>query len=88
MAIVFTNAGEAIALRNIVNNTPPQTLVIKLYSNNRTPTKLDTPFYRKEYIQPNIECEILPIVSKMNLKFNLIEGDYKSLRKITTINDL
>ena len=42
MAIVFTNAGEAIALRNIVNNTPPQTLVIKLYSNNRTPTKLDT----------------------------------------------
>lgn len=42
MAIVFTNAGEAIALRNIVNNTPPETLVLKLYTNNLTPSKIDT----------------------------------------------
>lgn len=41
MPIVFANAGEVIALRNIVNNTAPQNLVLKLYSNNKTPAKTD-----------------------------------------------
>jgi len=41
MPIVFANAGEVIALRNIVNNTAPQSLVLKLYTNNKTPAKTD-----------------------------------------------
>jgi hypothetical protein len=41
MAVVFTNAAEVIALRNFVNNTAPENLVLRLYSNNRTPNKLD-----------------------------------------------
>jgi hypothetical protein len=41
MAVVFTNAAEVIALRNFLNNTAPQSLVLRLYSNNVTPNKLD-----------------------------------------------
>lgn len=41
MAIVFTNAGELIAIKNILNHTAPQTLILKLYSNNKVPTKTD-----------------------------------------------
>lgn len=41
MAVVFTNAAEVIALKNFVNNTAPESLVLRLYSNNRTPNKLD-----------------------------------------------
>jgi hypothetical protein len=42
MAVLFTQAGEQTALQNLVNNTAPQTLVLKLYTNNQTPTELDT----------------------------------------------
>jgi hypothetical protein len=42
MAVVFTQAGEVIALQNIVNAASPQNLVLKLYSNNQTPSGLDT----------------------------------------------
>ena len=42
MAVVFTQAGEVIALQNIVNAASPQTLVLRLYSNNQTPSGLDT----------------------------------------------
>ena len=41
MPIVFANAGEIIALRNILNNTAPQTLVLKLFTNNKIPAKTD-----------------------------------------------
>lgn len=41
MAIVFTNAGELIALRNILNNQAPQTLELRLFSNNKVPAKTD-----------------------------------------------
>ena len=41
MPIVFANAGEVIALRNILNNTAPQTLVLKLFTNNKIPAKTD-----------------------------------------------
>jgi hypothetical protein len=41
MAIVFTDAGEVLALKHIVNYVAPDTLVLKLYSNNKTPSKLD-----------------------------------------------
>jgi hypothetical protein len=70
MAIVFTNAGEAIALRNIVNNQPPQTLVIKLYSNNRTPTKLDTATDYTEVIGFGYSSQTLTTSS-----FTFVEGD-------------
>jgi hypothetical protein len=37
MAVVFTDAAEVIALKNYVNNTAPESLVLRLYSNNRSP---------------------------------------------------
>ena len=42
----------------------------------------------REKILPGEECEILPLVSKMKKDFNLIEGSYSQLRKITTIEDI
>jgi hypothetical protein len=41
MAVIFTNAAEVIALKNFLNNTAPETLVLRLYSNNRSPAKTD-----------------------------------------------
>jgi hypothetical protein len=41
MAVVFTNAAELTALKNFLNNTAPETLVLKLYSNDVTPTSAD-----------------------------------------------
>tara|TARA_R110000782_G_scaffold29061_3_gene72545 strand:- start:85 stop:489 length:405 start_codon:yes stop_codon:yes gene_type:complete len=41
MAVVFTDAAEVIALKNFVNNSAPESLVLRLYSNNITPNKLD-----------------------------------------------
>jgi len=41
MAVVFTDAAEVIALKNYVNNTAPESLVLRLYSNNRSPSKTD-----------------------------------------------
>lgn len=41
MAVVFTDAAEVIALRNFLNNTAPESLVLRLYSNNRSPAKSD-----------------------------------------------
>jgi hypothetical protein len=41
MAVVFTDAAEITALKNFLNVTAPETLVLKLFSNNRTPAKTD-----------------------------------------------
>jgi 2-C-methyl-D-erythritol 4-phosphate cytidylyltransferase len=40
------------------------------------------------YIETGDECEILPIVSRFEMKYNLIQGHYKYLRKITTLEDI
>jgi 2-C-methyl-D-erythritol 4-phosphate cytidylyltransferase len=40
------------------------------------------------YIKMGQECEILPVVSKFQLPYNLIQGHYKYLRKITTLEDI
>lgn len=40
------------------------------------------------YILKEKDCEILPIVSQMNLNYKLIKGHYKHLRKITTLEDI
>lgn len=42
MALNFPDVGENIALEAIVNKTAPQNLVLKLYSNNITPSDTDT----------------------------------------------
>jgi 2-C-methyl-D-erythritol 4-phosphate cytidylyltransferase len=42
----------------------------------------------KNYIQTGDECEVLPVVSRFELKYDLIQGHYKYLRKITTIEDI
>lgn len=41
-----------------------------------------------DYILTGKECEILPIVSKFQLPYNLIKGHYRYLRKITTLEDI
>lgn len=40
------------------------------------------------YINTGQECEILTIVSRFEMKYNLIKGHYKYLRKITTLEDI
>jgi 2-C-methyl-D-erythritol 4-phosphate cytidylyltransferase len=41
-----------------------------------------------EYIKTKIDCEILPIICKLQYDYNLIKGSNKYLRKITTIDDI
>jgi len=60
---------------------------IQLCSPQITNFKLFKSIFR-EYIESNIYCEVLPIVSKLKYDYNLILGDDKYLRKITTINDI
>jgi len=42
----------------------------------------------KTYIQTGEECEILPVVSRFEMKYELIKGHYRYLRKITTLEDI
>jgi len=42
----------------------------------------------RNYIEKGDECEVLPVVSRFEMKYNLIEGHYKYLRKVTTIDDI
>ena len=42
----------------------------------------------RNYIEKGDECEILPIVSRFEIKYNLIQSHYKYLRKITTLEDI
>lgn len=42
----------------------------------------------KNWIETGKECEILPILKLMNLNSNLIEGNLRDLRKITTLEDI
>lgn len=42
MALNFPDVGENLALEMITNKTAPQNLVLKLYSNNITPSDTDT----------------------------------------------
>jgi 2-C-methyl-D-erythritol 4-phosphate cytidylyltransferase len=60
---------------------------IQLCSPQITDFKLFNNIFR-EYIETNMDCEVLPIVSKLKYQYNLIKGDNKYLRKITTINDI
>jgi hypothetical protein len=42
MALLFPDQGENMALEMIVNKTAPQSLVLRLFSNNVTPGESDT----------------------------------------------
>jgi 2-C-methyl-D-erythritol 4-phosphate cytidylyltransferase len=42
----------------------------------------------KTYIETDQECEILPVVSRFKLPYDLIQGHYRYLRKITTLEDI
>jgi hypothetical protein len=42
MALNFPDTGENLALEALVNKTAPQNLVLRLYSNNITPSDTDT----------------------------------------------
>jgi 2-C-methyl-D-erythritol 4-phosphate cytidylyltransferase len=41
-----------------------------------------------KWIDTGLECEILPLMSKLDLEPKLIEGFHKDLRKITTLFDI
>jgi 2-C-methyl-D-erythritol 4-phosphate cytidylyltransferase len=45
-------------------------------------------FIYKRYIQTGIECEILTTLPYLKLEPELIEGQYKYLRKINTLDDI
>lgn len=66
---------------------PNRDKYIQLCSPQITNFKLFKSIFR-EYIESNIYCEVLPIVSKLKYDYNLMLGDDKYLRKITTINDI
>jgi len=42
MALLAPNASEQVWLENILNITAPQTLLLKLYTNDKTPAEADT----------------------------------------------
>ena len=42
MALLAPNAAEDVMLQNILNKTAPQTLLLKLYTNNYTPVETST----------------------------------------------
>jgi len=60
---------------------------IELCSPQITNFELFKTFFEK-YIESGEECEILPIVSRFNFNYNLIQGHYKYLRKVTTLEDI
>jgi 2-C-methyl-D-erythritol 4-phosphate cytidylyltransferase len=45
-------------------------------------------FIFKTYIETGIQCEVLPCLSYLELEPELIEGHYKYLRKINTLDDI
>jgi 2-C-methyl-D-erythritol 4-phosphate cytidylyltransferase len=58
-----------------------------------TPQAVDYTLYSyifNKYIdsQNRMTCELLPILDRLDIKYNLIEGSLKYLRKITTIDDI
>ena len=42
----------------------------------------------KKYIEKGDECEVLPVISRFELRYRLIQGHYRYLRKITTLEDI
>ena len=57
----------------------PQAVDYKLYSY----------VFRKYIDEPNkVTCELLPMLDRLGVKYNLINGSVKYLRKITTIEDI
>lgn len=42
MTLLVPNAAESIILANFLNKTAPEDLVLRLYSNNKTPAEADT----------------------------------------------
>jgi 2-C-methyl-D-erythritol 4-phosphate cytidylyltransferase len=73
-----TDVGYEVVNRdNYIELCTPQVIDFHLYN-----------FIFKKYIEKNTTCEVLPLMEKFNIKYNLIEGDQRYLRKITKINDI
>lgn len=56
-----------------------------------TPQCTDLDLFRyifKDYILTGKECEILPVMSSLKKEVKLLEGSYRDLRKITTLDDI
>ncbi len=57
----------------------PQIIDYKIFKNA---------FYNYIYGEKSITCEIVSLVDLLGIKYNLIEGHYRQLRKITTLDDI
>ena len=75
-----TESGYEISDRSeFIEICTPQAVDYKLYDY----------IFRKYIDGPNkVTCELLPILDKLEIKYNLINGSLKYLRKITTIDDV
>jgi 2-C-methyl-D-erythritol 4-phosphate cytidylyltransferase len=66
-----------------------RTQFIELCTPQAVDYKLYDYIFRKYIDEPNkVTCELLPILDKLEIKYNLINGSVKHLRKITTIDDV
>jgi len=47
-------------------------------------------FLFRKYVYPKnrLSCEILPLLNKFNISYNLIEGNHTYLRKVTNLDDI
>ncbi len=50
--------------------------------------KLFDILFRNFIYEDRVTCEIIPLLDLLEIEYNLIEGNHKHLRKITTIDDL
>jgi len=79
---------NGLAKKNIFGyEIPNREDYIELCSPQITNFDLFKTFFER-YIETGEECEILPIVSRFKINYNLIQGHYKYLRKITTLEDI
>jgi 2-C-methyl-D-erythritol 4-phosphate cytidylyltransferase len=56
-----------------------------------TPQMIDFNLYKymfRNYIERNIDCEILPFLNKHAVNYKMICGTHKYLRKVTTLEDI
>lgn len=79
---------NGLAKKNIFGyEIPNREDYVELCSPQITNFDLFKTFFER-YIESGEECEILPIVSRFKINYNLIQGHYKYLRKITTLEDI
>ena len=74
-----TTGFDVVDRNNYLQLCTPQMIDYHLFS-----------FLFRKYVYPNnrLSCEILPLLNKFNISYNLIEGNHTYLRKVTTLDDI